>query len=129
MARAADLEQLARDLFDAYGAGDLDAMRALLADDMVSHITNADAGIDLVEGADAFVDRLPDLEGASLRTSITQVVAIDDERVMTMIRIAAERKGRELSSFAAFLTRIRDGRVAELWMVEAQPAYSDEFWS
>jgi len=22
-----------------------------------------------------------------------------------------------------------DGRVAELWMVEAQPAYSDEFWS
>jgi hypothetical protein len=35
----------------------------------------------------------------------------------------------ELHNYAAFLARVADGRVVELWMVEAQPAYSDEFWS
>jgi hypothetical protein len=29
----------------------------------------------------------------------------------------------------AFLARIRDGQIAQLWMVEAQPAHSDEFWA
>ena len=30
---------------------------------------------------------------------------------------------------AAFLTRVVDGRVQQIWMVDALPAYSDEFWS
>jgi hypothetical protein len=29
----------------------------------------------------------------------------------------------------AFLAQLQDGRVARLWMVDALPAYSDEFWS
>jgi hypothetical protein len=32
-------------------------------------------------------------------------------------------------AFASFLARVRDGRVTKLWMVEAHPAESDEFWS
>ena len=72
---------------------------------------------------------LPDLSEAELQTQITQVLGIDDERVMTMIAIRAARKGKDLENYAAFLARVSDGKVAELWMVEAQPAYSDEFWS
>jgi uncharacterized protein len=33
-----------------------------------------------------------------------------------------------LHNFASFLARVRDGRVTHLCMVEAHPAYSDEFW-
>ncbi len=122
-------EQLARDLFGAYGEGDLDTVRGLLADKLISYITNADAGVDRVEGAEAFMARLPDTSEAELTTSVTQVVAIDDERVMTMVEIKAERHDRTLHNFAAFLARVADGRIAELWMVDAKPAYSDEFWS
>ena len=126
---AHDLETLARRFFRAYGDGDLDAMRSLLAEDAVTHITNAEAAVDRVEGREAFMARLPDLEGAELSTAITQVVPIDDQRVMTMIEVRASRRGRELHNFAAFLARVRDGEIAELWMVDAKPAYSDEFWS
>jgi ketosteroid isomerase-like protein len=123
------LERLARTLFEAYGEGELDTMRSLLAEDLTAHITNADAGVDRVQGRDRFMSRLPDLEGAELSTGITQIVAIDDERVMTMIEVKAKREGRALHNFAAFLARVRNGQVAELWMVEAKPAYSDDFWS
>jgi len=126
---AHDLETLARRFFRAYGDGDLDAMRSLLAEDAVTHITNAEAAVDRVEGREGFMSRLPDLEGAELSTAITQVVPIDDQRVMTMIEVRASRRGRELHNFAAFLARVRDGEIAELWMVDAKPAYSDEFWS
>jgi hypothetical protein len=35
-----------------------------------------------------------------------------------------------LHNHAGFLARFDDeGRVDELWMVDALPAYSDEFWS
>ena len=81
------LERLARDLFEAYGEGELETMRALLAEDLIAFITNADAGVDRVEGRDNFMSRLPDLAGAELSTAITQIVAIDEERVMTMLEI------------------------------------------
>lgn len=125
----ARLEALATKLFESYGAGDLETMGSLLAADMVGYVTNADGGVDVAEGRDGYMARLPDLDGARLATRITQVLAIDDERVLTMIAIKAEREGRSLENHAAFLARVRDGLVAELWMVEAQPAYSDEFWS
>lgn len=125
----ADISDVARGVFDAYGRGDLDAMRAVLDDDMVAHITNSTGGTDRVEGVDGFMARLPDVSGATLSTDVTQVAPVDDERVMTMVEVKASRKGKELHNFAAFLTRIIGGKVRELWMVEARPAYSDEFWS
>lgn len=124
-----DLQALATSFFGAYGDGDLDTMRSLLAEDAVTHITNADAGVDRVEGREAFMARLPDLEGAELSTAITQVLAIDEERVMTMIEVKAKRGGRTLHNFAASLACVSDGRIVELWMVDAKPACSDEFWS
>ena len=126
---AADLEDLARSFFGAYGRGDLDTMRSCLAAGAVTWITNAEGGVDRVEGRDAFMDRLPDTEDAAWSTEITQVLASDEERVMTGIEVRAERQGRELHNFAAFLARVSGGLIAELWMVEARPAYSDEFWS
>jgi ketosteroid isomerase-like protein len=122
-------DEISRELFEAYGDGEIETMRSLLAPDAVSYITNAEAGVDRVEGRDGFMARLPDLEGAELSTAVTQVVAIDEERAMTMIEVRAKRQGRTLHNFAAFLTRCAGGQVAELWMVDAKPAVSDDFWS
>ncbi|MGH3453365.1 MAG: nuclear transport factor 2 family protein [Nocardioidaceae bacterium] len=122
-------EQVARTLFEAYAAGDLATMRGCLADDLVGWITNRDGGVGRTDGADAYLSRLPDLSEAELEVGITQVLGIDDERAMVMVAIRATRHGKDLHNYAAFLARVEDGRVVELWMVEAQPAYSDEFWS
>jgi ketosteroid isomerase-like protein len=124
-----DLEHLARTFFGAYGDGDLETVRSLLAEDTVVHVTNAEGGVDLVEGRDAAMARLPDLTGAEWSTEITQVAVVDEQRVMTMIEVRATRNGRDLHNFAAFLARVPADRISDLWMVEARPAYSDEFWS
>lgn len=124
-----ELEDLARGFFGAYGRGDRASAAALLADDVVSYVTNADAGVDVVRGRDEYMRRVPDLRSADGSLEITQVVAIDDERVLTMVEIRARRGEMELHNFAAFLARVRGGRIAELWMVDARPEYSDRFWA
>ncbi|HEY1317387.1 MAG TPA: nuclear transport factor 2 family protein [Gaiella sp.] len=124
-----DLERLARAFFGAYGEGDLETVRALLAEDAVVYVTNAEGGVDRVAGRDRAMARLPDLTGAEWSTQITQVAVVDEERVMTMIEVRAARKGKELHNYAAFLARVSAERISDLWMVEALPAYSDEFWS
>lgn len=121
--------QLARELFEAYGRGDLSTVGSTLADDLVAYVTSSDGGFDVVEGRDGYIERLPDLRAAGGRLDVTQVVEIDPERVLTMVEIRARRKGRDLHNLAAFLARVQDGRIKELWMVEALPAYSAEFWS
>ena len=125
----ASLEALARRFFDAYGAGDLDAVRSSLAPDAVTYITNAQGGADRVEGRDGFMERLPDTSEVVWSTAITQVLAVDDERVLTMVEVKAQREGKKLHNHAAFLARVADDQIQELWMVEAEPAYSDAFWS
>jgi hypothetical protein len=37
-----ELERRAREFFDAYATGDVDAVRGALADDLVSYVTNAE---------------------------------------------------------------------------------------
>lgn len=124
-----DLEQLARSFFGSHTDGDLETARSLMAEDAVSYVTNAGAGADRLVGGDAFVDRLPDLTDADLRVGIIQVVVVDDERVLTMIEIRARRADATLHNFAAFLARVPDDLITELWMVDAKPAVSDEFWA
>jgi len=122
-------ESVLRSMIAAFAAGDRDAMRRLLADDLVAYVTNAAGGVDRVDGPDDYLARVPDVTEAEYRTAVTQVVTVAEGQVLAMIEIVAERKGRSLHNHAAFLARVRDGRLAELWMVEALPAYSDDFWS
>jgi ketosteroid isomerase-like protein len=124
-----DPAAIARRLFESYASGNLDGFRSLLAEEMTGYVTNAAAGVDVVKGRDAYLSRLPDLHAAGGHLRVPQVVAVDSERALTMVEIRAEREGRSLHNFAAFLTRVTDGQVQEIWMVDALPAYSGEFWS
>lgn len=107
-------------------------MRALLAEDVVAYVTNAEGGVDRVEGRDAYLARVEAMELPSARFSIErtqQPVSVDPDRVLVMVEIHAHREGRSLHNFAAHLLRIADGRITDWWMVDAKPAESDEFWS
>jgi ketosteroid isomerase-like protein len=125
-----DPAEISRDFFQAYADGDRDRAASLLAENVTAYITNAEAGIDTVTGRDDYMARVPDLQEAGGIATVTQVVGVDDERAMTMVEIKVpDRKGKSLHNHAAFLARVADGEISELWMVEALPAYSDEFWS
>ena len=120
---------LVRGFFAAYGTGDLDAVRSALAEDLVAYVTNAEGGADVVHGREPYMRRLPDLPAAGGSLEVTQVLEVDAQDVLVMVELRARREGRDLHNFAAFLARVREGNVSHLWMVEALPAYSDEFWS
>jgi hypothetical protein len=118
-----------RSMIEAYTAGDRDTMASALAVDLVAYVTDADGGVDEVRGAAAYMARVPGGD-ATYSATVTQVVAPTPAQVLAMVEIRAERKGRTLHNHAGFLARFdADGRIDELWMVDALPAYSDEFWS
>jgi ketosteroid isomerase-like protein len=117
---------------EAFSAADFERMRALLAEDVVAHITNAEGGVDKVEGRDAYLSRLEamDLPSARFNVEPTQPpVAVDPDRVLVMVEIHARREGRSLHNFAAHLLRVADGRITDWRMVDAKPSESDDFWS
>ena len=117
---------------DAFSDADFERMRALLADDLVAYVTNADGGVDEVDGRDAYLDRLEAMDLPSARFSVEPTqppVAVDADRVLVMVEVHAERAGRSLHNFAAHLLRVSDGRITEWRMVDAKPAESDRFWS
>jgi ketosteroid isomerase-like protein len=118
-----------REMIEAFDAGDTARMRGFLADDIVAYVTNADGGADRVEGVEAYLARLPDTSEAEYTVSVTQTVRPAPDQVLAMVDVQAQRHGRELHNHAGFLARIVDDRIVEVWMVDALPAYSDEFWS
>jgi hypothetical protein len=130
MPGSTNAESIARELIEAFCAADTQRMRSLLADDLRAYITNRAGGVDEV-GAEEYLQRVAamDLPNAQLKLALTQLAAPRPEMVIAMVEVNAARSGRTLHNHAAHLLFVRDGLVAEWWMVEALPAESDDFWS
>ncbi|MCB1486443.1 MAG: nuclear transport factor 2 family protein [Bauldia sp.] len=118
------------DFIEAFARFDYGAMADLLAVDVRSYITNRDGGVTPVHGRDAFMAAIEavDYRSVAPQIAITQILGVEAGRVMVMIEIKAERKGRHLHNFATFLMEVAGGLIHAMWMVEALPAYSDSFW-
>ena len=114
----------------AFEAGDLAALGELLAPDFVGHVTTADAGVRAVD-RDAYLDsvRAMDVPTANLDLEVPNIVDVDAHRVLVMVVVRARRSDRTLHNFSGQLAAVNNGKLTELWMVEALPAESDEFWS
>jgi ketosteroid isomerase-like protein len=121
-------EETVRGLIDAFSMQNEADMRSALAENMTAYVTNAEGGVDRVDGRDAYLTRLLALKAPTLNAAVAQSVTVARDQALVMVEIRAERKGRTLHNFAAFLARVSDDQIVELWMVEALPAYSDEFW-
>ena len=117
---------------EAFSAADFETMRATLAEDVVAYLTNAEGGVDRVEGRDAYLDRLEAMDLPSARFSVEPTqppVLVDSDRVLVMVEIHAQRGGKSLHNFAAHLLTVAGGEITEWRMVDAKPAESDRFWS
>lgn len=119
-------------LLQAFNDGDLGRMRELMDPAMVAWVTDASGASEVVTGADAYLDRIAamDLPAVRYRVGPTQSpVAIEDDLVLLMVEVHAERDDRRLDNFAAHVLRVADGRVTEWRMADAKPAESDRFWA
>ena len=129
---AVDAATVATALLDAFNDGDVDRMRRLLDPALVAWVTDAEGESQPVTGADAYLDRITamSLPAVSYRVTPTQSpVALEDDLVLVMVEVRAERDDRRLHNFAAHVLRVRDERVTEWRMADAKPAESDRFWA
>ena len=114
----------------AFESGDMAALGKLMADDFVAHVTTADAGVRVVDRA-GYLESVGamDVASANLELEVPNIVEIDAQRVLAMVVVRARRGGTTLHNFSGQLVTVVDGRLTELWMVDALPAESYEFWS
>ena len=70
-----------------------------------------------------------DVGTADLRLDLPDMTRINDHTVLAMVEVHAARRGTSLHNFSAQPIRIAGDRLAELWMVEAEPEESDAFWA
>jgi ketosteroid isomerase-like protein len=114
----------------AFEAGDLASLGDLLADDFVSHVTAADGGVRDLDRAH-YLDavRAMDVTSASLKLDVPTSVDVGAGRVLVMVEVHAQRGDAVLHNFSGQLATVVDGKLTELWMVEALPAVSERFWS
>lgn len=123
---------VASGLIEAFSAADFEAMRGLMAEDVVAEITEADGGSVAVPGREALLARIAAMDLPTARYSVTLTqppVPVGEDGALVMVEIQAERGGRRLHNFAAHLFRVADGRVRHWLMVDAKPAESDAFWA
>jgi ketosteroid isomerase-like protein len=123
---------VATKLLEAFNDGDLDRMRALMDPHLAAWVTDAAGQPEPVTGADAYLRRVAgmNLPAVSYRVTPTQApVALENDLILLMVEVRAERGGRRLHNFAAHVLRVRDGKVTEWRMADAKPAESDRFWA
>lgn len=131
MSNTSSNAHIIRTFIDAFNAADLEGMASCLAENLVAAVTQRDGSTTQVEGRDAYMTLIAQLDIGTVqpRLTITQIADVTEDQVLVMIEVKAARKGRRLHNFAAYLMIFRDLKIEKIWMVEALPEESDTFWS
>lgn len=116
----------------AQGRGDIESVRAALADDIVWHVPGKNLLSRDYRGPDealGFLARARELSGGTARPQLVDILT-GENYVTVLVRMYAEREGRKLDgSFQAWAYRIADGKIAEIWFLVEDRYEVDAFWS
>jgi len=125
-------ETLIRGLYAARARGDLDAVRAILAPDIVWHEPGPDSPYTgQLRGADAVLGmhtQAMALTGGTFRLELHDVLA-NDAHAVALVNWSAERGGRRLTGREVAVYHVRVGRVTEAWFHPDDAATVDAFWA
>ncbi len=119
--------RLARRLLEAFSAGDVAGMEAVVADDLVWHAPGTNRFSGRFEGRDAAMQRLSRMREAGITTSVDvhDVVANDDHVVALVHLHVANAEGRRYDQPQVQVAHVRDGRIAEFWTMNQDQAVLD----
>jgi 2'-5' RNA ligase len=114
----------------AYELGDLSGVAGLLCDDVVWHVPGESAIAGEHRGRGAVLDyfaRRRGLTDATFRVHVHGAALIDG-RVVQLAGGSAVREGREVSWETVGVFSVREGRIAECWLVPFDQRAFDEIW-
>jgi ketosteroid isomerase-like protein len=124
-------EEIVHSGFDAFATGDVDTLRQLFDQDAVWHVPGRSPlsgdhrGLDAILG---FLARTMELTGGTFRADVHDVVA-NDEHAVALYVTRGEREGRTLESRDVLVSHVRNGKLAEAWLLSADLYAVDEFFS
>jgi ketosteroid isomerase-like protein len=120
------------DLFASFRSGDVAAISAHLADDVVwrfpgrkGQIAGEHRGRD---GVFSFLARVMQLTSGTFQLDFEGVVA-DDRWAVAMFRGHGQRDGKTLDNPTCLKMRLEGGKVAEVWEFVWNLYEVDEFWA
>lgn len=124
-------EQRLRSLYDSFSKGDLAAVLAACADDIVFHVpgTNQVAGsYTAAEFGPGLIAKVMQLSGGSFQEIVDDVLA-NDEHGVVLATHRLQRDGAPHEYKTAHVWRIRDGKFTE-WREYPRDLHAfDQIWS
>lgn len=115
----------------AYAAGEMDGVAELLCDDVVWHVPGKSAIAGEHHGRHAVLDyfaRRRSLTDATFRVTVHGAALIDG-RVVQLAGGRAVREGRDVTWETVGVFSVRDGQIAECWLVPFDQQTFDRIWS
>ena len=124
-------EQVVRDGYAAFSAGDLDTLKKLMVPDVVHSVP----GNNLISGDHAGIDevlglygKLFELSGGTMAVTLNSATAEGDDHVIAKHTGKAERNGTTLESDATMDFTIKDGKIVRIDETNDDQAAEDAFW-
>lgn len=122
--------ELARAAWQAVSEADVDALRRLVADDVVWHASGRGPRAGDFRGREAILDYLATIgDDADEFESELEDILVGEERTAILFRVSGQRGPRLLEIGFVLLMRFEDNRIAELWSVPRDQYAVDEFWA
>ncbi|HEY8741023.1 MAG TPA: nuclear transport factor 2 family protein [Candidatus Dormibacteraeota bacterium] len=127
-----DQVQKLREGYEAFGRGDLEAIRGQFNPDIVWHIGGQSPMSGDYKGIDAvfeFFGRIFTETGGTLKNDVHDILANDTHGIVLLTQ-SAERNGKKLSmNFVQVVHRDAELRVTESWFLPLDANAVDEFWA
>ena len=122
--------EFATALWDAVAQGDSEAVRGLLADEVVWHAGGHHALSGEFKGPDAVLDYLARVGERSdeLSTELTDIF-VNDSGAVVIYRLSARRELKRLETELFLELEIHEGKLVRARSVSVDQVASNEFWS
>jgi ketosteroid isomerase-like protein len=126
------LEQRFRQGYENFGKGDLEAIRADFAPDIVWHA----GGSNILTGDYKGVDdcfklfmRIFEETGGTFKNEVHDVLANDTHGV-ALVKVSGSRKGKTIESNTVHVVHYNsEGQITESWIIPENSEEVDAFWS
>jgi ketosteroid isomerase-like protein len=119
---------LFRQGYDAFNRGDIDTLRQTIDENIVWHVAGRNRLAGDKRGLDAtlaFFGQLQQETGGTFKLDVHDVVANDDHAV-AIVTNSLEKDGRTITTKAAHVVHIKDGKLMESWFLAEDPYPFDE---
>lgn len=121
-------EDVIRSYVMAFAAGDLDAAKSYLADDIVYHVGGSHPLAADYRGKDQVIDFFKQRSGRTGGTFkvVPHDLLANDQHGVALSNVTVERDGRHFAWDVVTVYHVVDGKVTECWIVDGDQRMADE---